>query len=407
MTRKGAGVTAGAAGTADGVGVTRARVAILGSTGSIGRQALEVCERFYDRFEVVALSAHANVELLAAQAERFRPHAVAIADGTAAARSPDTLAGARVYAGPDALVALATGEAADCDVVLNALVGVAGLEATLGALRTGKRLALANKESLVVGGQLVVEAVGTRGSELVPVDSEHSAVFQCLMGEDVARVSRIILTASGGPFRGRSREELANVTKEQALAHPRWSMGPKISVDSATLMNKGLEVIEAHHLFGLDYGKIEVVLHPQSIVHSMVDFVDGSVKAHLGQTDMRIPIQFALTYPERLPGPLAALDLVEVAALTFERPDRHTFRALDLAYAAGRAGGTAPAVLNGANEAAVAAFLEGRCAFSDIVDSVEDALMTHDVGTADSVEALLAADAWAGQHVRRRIEWRS
>jgi 1-deoxy-D-xylulose-5-phosphate reductoisomerase len=384
-------------------------IAILGSTGSIGTQAVETCLRFPDRFRVAALSTHRNVDLLARQADLLGPAVVVIADPGAAARAgdPHVLGGATVFTGPDAVVGLATGELATCDTVLNALVGVAGLRATMAALQTGKRLALANKESLVVGGELVTGLVGAAGSQLIPVDSEHSAVFQCLVGEDAREVARIVLTASGGPFRGRTRAELETVTREQALTHPRWSMGPKITIDSATLMNKGLEVIEAHHLFGVGYDRVDVVIHPQSIVHSMVEFVDGSMKAHLGRTDMRIPIQYALSYPERLEGPLPPLDLVETASLSFEAPDPATFSALSLAYAAGRAGGTAPAVLNAANEEAVAAFLDGHCTFLDITDTVASAVEAHEPQPAESVEALFEADAWARELVRKRITWKS
>lgn len=384
-------------------------IAILGSTGSIGTQAVETCVRFSDRFRVAALSTHRNIDLLARQVDLLGPAVVVIADAQAAARagSPRVLGGATVFTGPDAVVALASGELVGCDTVLNSLVGVAGLRATMAALQSGKRLALANKESLVVGGDLVMDLVGTAGSELIPVDSEHSAVFQCLVGEEAGELARIVLTASGGPFKGRTRAELEAVTREQALQHPKWSMGPKITIDSATLMNKGLEVIEAHHLFGVEYDCVDVVIHPQSIVHSMVEFVDGSIKAHLGRTDMRIPIQYALSYPERLEGSLPRLDLVETASLTFEAPDSRTFAALPLAYAAGRAGGTAPAVLNAANEEAVAAFLDGHCTFLDIADTVASAVEAHEAQPADSIEALFEADAWARELVRKRITWKS
>lgn len=380
-----------------------ARVTILGSTGSIGTQAVDVCARFGERFDVVALATNRNVELLRQQAELLRPDVVVIADREAGANAPERLAGARVLVGPEALVGLAGGDHGSCDIVLNAVVGVAGLRATLATLEAGKRLALANKESMVVGGELVRRAVGTHSSTLIPVDSEHSAVFQCLQGERAAEVARIVLTASGGPFRSKTRVELADVTREQALAHPRWKMGPKVTIDSATLMNKGLEVIEAHHLFDTDYDQIDVLVHPQSIVHSLVEFTDGSMKAHLGRTDMRIPIQYALSYPERIEGPLEPLDLAEVGQLTFEKVDTDTFLSLELAYAAGREGGTAPAVMNAANEVAVDAFLAGRCAFLDIADSVSAALEAHDAQPAESLEVLFEADGWAREFVTRRF----
>jgi 1-deoxy-D-xylulose-5-phosphate reductoisomerase len=377
------------------------RVSILGCTGSIGRQTVEVCERFPDRFRVAALVTHQNVELAFEQAERLHPEVVVIVDEKQAEGVPGQVHGAKVLKGRDAMLAAASGDAADTDIVLNAIVGVAGLEATMGALAAGKRLALANKESLVVGGELVTALVGTRGSELIPVDSEHGTIFACLVGERREDAVKIILTASGGPFRGLGRHELGSVTTGEALKHPRWTMGPKITVDSATLMNKGLEVIEARHLFSMDYDAIQVVIHPQSIVHSMVEFADGSIKAQLGRPDMRIPIQYALSYPERLAGPLPSLDLLEAGPLTFEEPDTRTFRGLTLAYEAGRAGGTAPAVLNGANEAAVAAFLDGRCSFLDIADAVGAALDAHSNQPADSLDVLLAADAWARTYVGR------
>jgi 1-deoxy-D-xylulose-5-phosphate reductoisomerase len=379
------------------------KVAILGSTGSIGRQTVEVCERFPDRFDVTALVTHRSVDLVLEQAERLRPEMIVIVDETAARGVGGRAGSAKVAVGSEALVAVASGDSAHADVVLNAIVGVAGLEATMAALGAGKRLALANKESLVVGGELVTSLAGTGGSELIPVDSEHSAIFQCLVGEQASQAARILLTASGGPFRGLSRPQLESVTKEAALKHPRWTMGPKITVDSATLMNKGLEVIEAHHLFDMAYDSIDVVVHPQSIIHSMVEFRDGSIKAQLGRPDMRVPIQYALSFPERLDGPLDPLDVLEAGPLTFEKPDTATFRGLALGYEAGRLGGTAPAVLNGANEGAVAAFLDGRCSFLAIADTVAAALDSHTVEPADSVATLLEADAWAREYVAERL----
>lgn len=373
------------------------RLAILGSTGSIGRQALEVAERHADRVTVVALAAHANAELLAQQAQRFGVTELALADSHAAEEATRLL-GRPVLAGAASVETLAA--ASGADVVLNALVGAAGLRVTVAALRAGARLALANKESLVVGGELVT-ALGR--DRIVPVDSEHSAIFQCLLGEPPASVSRLWLTASGGPFRGRSAEELRSVTVEEALAHPRWSMGPKITVDSATLMNKGLEAIEAHHLFGFDYDRIKVVVHPQSCIHSMVEFVDGSVKAHLGATDMRVPIQYALSHPERWDAPVPPVDFVALGRLDFEEPDLDAFPCLRLAFQAGREGGTMPAVLNAANEVAVAAFLASRAPFGAIAATVERVMAAHAVQPLDSLETVEAADAWAREAAARAL----
>jgi 1-deoxy-D-xylulose-5-phosphate reductoisomerase len=362
----------------------RLRVAILGSTGSIGRQALDVAKRHADRVEIVALAAGVNADALAAQATEFGVATLALADKDAAEKCA-ALLGHDVGAGPEAVIACAVESGAE--LVLNALVGAAGLRATLATLEAGLTLALANKESLVVGGELVTRLVSP--GKLIPVDSEHSAIFQCFRGEPAADATRIWLTASGGPFRGRSREELATVTPKQALAHPTWAMGPKITIDSATLMNKGLEVIEAHHLFGMDYDSISVVVQPQSCIHSMVEFADGSVKAHLGATDMRIPIQYAFSYPVRWDGPLDPVDFTALGRLDFDRADAETFGCLRIAYDAGRAGGTTPAVMNAANEVAVAAFLGGRCSFLDIervVASTLEAVEGEDLVSIDQVE---------------------
>lgn len=365
------------------------RVAILGSTGSIGRQALDVAARFPERVEIVALAAHSSVTALLEQAARFGVSRLALADAEAAEEASREL-GRTVDAGPEALERMA-GEGA-ADLVLNALVGAAGLRASVATLRSGARLALANKESLVVGGELVT---GLGLDRIIPVDSEHSAIYQCLLGEPAHRASRIWLTASGGPFRGATQAQLHSVTIEEALAHPRWTMGPKITIDSATLMNKGLEVIEAHHLFGMSYDQITVVVHPQSCVHSMVEFDDGSVKAHLGATDMRIPIQYAFSHPDRWSAPLPPVDFRTIGALDFEEPDTDTFRCLRLALEAGRTGGTMPAVLNAANEIAVAAFLDRRAAFDDIPRIVERVMDAHTPGAALDLETVEAADAWA------------
>jgi 1-deoxy-D-xylulose-5-phosphate reductoisomerase len=375
------------------------RVAILGSTGSIGRQALDVAARMPDAVRVTALAAHSGYELLTEQARSFAPVAVALHDPAAAREAQHALPGIDVGQGPESLEALASHP--EVDVVLNALTGAAGLRVTLAALTAGKTLALANKESLVVGGELVT-ALARPGS-IMPVDSEHSAIFQCLLGEDANDVTRIWLTASGGPFRGRDRAFLERVRPADALAHPTWSMGPKITIDSATLMNKGLEAIEAHHLFAMDYDRISIVVHPQSCVHSMVEFADGSVKAHLGATDMRIPIQYAFSHPRRWPAPVPPVDFVTLGSLEFEPADTDTFRCLALALAAGREGGTLPAVLNAANEICVAAFLADRCRLTDIDRVVESVMDVHDPEPLISVEQVEAVDAWARETARAAL----
>ncbi len=351
------------------------KIVILGSTGSIGRQALEVIDAYPGEYKVVGLSAFSNKALLKEQAAALsgNPKTALASDG-----------------GMAGILELCRLE--EADTVINALVGSAGLRPTLETLKAGKRLLLANKESLVAGGQLVTEEKEKSGREIVPIDSEHQAIFQCLLGENHREVKKIIITASGGPFRGRTRAQLLNVTVEDALAHPRWTMGPKITIDSATLMNKGLEVIEAHWLFGLPYEHIDVVVHPQSIVHSMVEFVDGSVKAQLGPTDMRIPIQYALTYPARRTAPAGFIDLIHLGKLTFEAADRKTFPCLDYAYEAGRLGGTYPAAVNAANEEAVAAFLKADIGLSDIPAVIEEILESHTGQAADSIEAIENAE---------------
>ncbi len=368
---------------------TRRRVAILGSTGSIGTQALDVLSRHRDSYEVVALAAGRNTELLAQQARAF-----GVAPELARSCVDD----------PDALAELAAHP--DADVVLNAVVGFAGLPATLAALRAGKRLALANKESLIAAGPVVAKARAEGGGEIVPVDSEHSAVYQCLRGGRATEVRRIVLTASGGPFRGRTKDELAHVTRADALAHPTWNMGAKITIDSSTLMNKGLEVIEAHELFGVGYDRIDVVVHPQSVVHSMVEFVDGATIAQLSMPDMRLPIGLALAAPDRFPEPFGAIDWTTMRELTFEVPDRDTFRCLALAFDAGRAGGTAPAMLSAANEVAVAAFLSDRIGWLQIPTIVEDVLHGG-AGRADEVADVLEADRRARELAAVAVERRS
>jgi 1-deoxy-D-xylulose-5-phosphate reductoisomerase len=366
-------------------------VAVLGATGSIGRQALEIVSAHSD-LRACALAAGSDHAGLVAAAARHGVDRIALVDPAAAAAARRRHAGA-VLEGADGIERLIAESGAD--VVLNAVVGAAGLRATLQTFAAGADLALANKESLVAGGELVMDALRRSGVQMLPVDSEHSALAQCLAGAAQGSVTGLVITASGGPFRGRPREALADVTVAEALAHPTWSMGPKITVDSATLMNKGLEVIEAHHLFGLPYAAIEVVVHPQSIVHGMVRFRDGALLAHVGYPDMRVPISWALTYPGRAATPVPTLDLSAPLALEFEPPDTATFRCLALARQAGQEGGTAPCVLNAANEAAVAAFLAGGVGFLEIADLVERALDAVPAEPLSSLEQLLDADARA------------
>jgi 1-deoxy-D-xylulose-5-phosphate reductoisomerase len=375
------------------------RIAILGATGSIGTQALDVIAA-HDDLQVVALAAGSDVEGLVAAARATGAEVLALADPAAAERAAVEL-GRPVLSGPRALVELI--DAAGATVVLNAVVGAAGLEASLDTLERGLDLALANKESLVAGGELVLAAARRGGGAILPVDSEHSALQQCLGELPREQLSSLVITASGGPFRGRTRAELAEITVAQALAHPTWAMGAKITVDSATLMNKGLEVIEAHMLFGLPYDQIEVVVHPQSIVHGMARLRDGALIAHLGHPDMRVPISFALTYPERAAVPARPLEWREAFSLDFEPPDLETFGCLRLAIAAGEAGGTAPAVLNAANEVAVAAFLTGEIGFLEIEALVDDALQHVPVQPLDDLAAVLAADGAARTRVAARI----
>ncbi len=364
-------------------------VAVLGATGSIGVQALDVIARSPD-LEVVALSAHRDVDGLVAAARATGVRHVALVDPAAADRAARELDGVVVLCGEGGVEDVIA--ASGADLVLNAIVGAAGLRATLAAFAAGADVALANKESLVAGGELVLAAAHTSGRRLLPVDSEHSALAQCLEGAEPGAVTGLVITASGGPFRGRRRDELGDVTAADALAHPTWSMGQKITIDSATLMNKGLEVIEAHHLFGVPYDAIEVVVHPQSIVHGMVRFRDGALLAHAGVPDMRVPISWALTHPHRGPTDVAPLDLSAPLRLEFEPPDLATFRCLALARVAGVAGGTAPCVLNAANEVAVRAFLDGRIGFLDIASVVEDALAQVPPEPVESLEQVLDAD---------------
>ncbi len=386
------------------------RVAVLGSTGSIGTQTLDVVRRHPDRLEVVALAAGTRGEELLAQAKEFSVGHIAL--GSPDAVAPSVVAELREHVDgfPEAVSSIGFGADAvrglvglpEVDVVVNSLVGAAGLQASYEALKAGKVLALANKESLVVGGDLIMPMAAEPGL-LMPIDSEHGAIYQCLLGEQPSEVSKLWVTASGGPFRGKKRSDLEHITPAQALAHPTWNMGRKISIDSSTLMNKGLEVIEAHHLFAMPYDKIQVVVQPQSAIHSMVEFTDGSVKAHLGTTDMRIPIQFALSYPERWDAPVQPLDFRTLGSLEFAAPDTDTFRALALAYHAGRVGGTLPCVMNAANEVAVAAFLEEGLTYLGIAECVEASMEAHEqqgVQKVESIDQLLELDSWAREYAK-------
>ncbi len=386
------------------------RVALAGSTGSIGTQALDVIEAEADRFELSAIGATGRQpEVIIEQARRYRPAVVAISDPEAARAIAAELPGIEVRGGADAMASLAL----EADVVVNGVVGFAGLTVTLATLEAGRRLALANKESLIAAGPVVQVARRTPGAELVPVDSEHGAIHQCLRAADNHdRVARLLLTASGGPFRGRSVEDLANVTIENALAHPTWSMGPKITIDSSTLMNKGLEVIEAHELFGtpageagygLGFDEIDVVVHPQSIVHSMVEFTDASTIAQLSTPDMRLPIGYALAWPDRISTPFGRIDWTTLSRLDFEPPDLEAFPCLALAYQAGRAGGTAPAWISAANEVAVDAFLDGKIAWREIASVIAATLDRHDGAPATDAASVIDADAEARRRAHEEL----
>ncbi len=386
------------------------RVSLLGATGSIGDSTLDVIARHADRFDVVGLAAQRNWQKLAELCCRFRPQLAALVDEDAARELERALAGkgltTRVLAGDAGLDAVAT--LADADTVLAAIVGATGLRPTLAAARAGKRILLANKEALVIGGAAFMQAVVEGGATLLPVDSEHNAIFQCLPAHyartpQACGVRRLVLTASGGPFRSRAPDELASVTPDEACAHPNWVMGRKISVDSATMMNKALEVIEAHWLFGLPGERIDVLIHPQSVIHSLVEYVDGSVLAQLGNPDMRTPIAQALSFPDRIDAGVMPLDLARIGALAFEAPDFKRFPCLALGYQALSAGGTAPAVLNAANEIAVAAFLDGRISYPAIAQSCADALQRVPIARVATLDDALAADAKARAHVRSRL----
>jgi len=372
------------------------RIAILGSTGSIGRSALAVIDAHPSRLQVAALAAGDNASLLAEQIETYRPRIAAIATAGGMDRlraSLSSTAAAQVLTGGEGLLAVATHP--DVDIVICASAGTAGLEAVLAAIEAGKTIALANKEVLVMAGELVTEAAHRRGVSILPVDSEHNAIHQCVHGRNHSEIRRLILTASGGPFRELSQPELDRVTPEAALRHPTWQMGRKITIDSATLMNKGLEVIEAHWLFGVDADHIDVVIHPQSIVHSMVELNDGSVIAQLGVTDMRLPIQYACSYPERWETPLPTLDLARAGRLEFHEPALDRFPCLALAYRALRAGGTVPVVLNAANEVAVEAFLDGKLGFTAIPRVIEKTMNAHEIERVSTIDTVRRVDRWA------------
>src|SRR5919106_4574266 len=380
-------------------------LAILGSTGSIGTQALDVVRRNPDHFRVVGLGAATSHQLLVGQIREFMPPLVAISDEQAAEELKKNLGPIRaieILSGPGAMETLA--RESDADMVLNAMVGAVGLTPSLAALQSGKMLALANKESLVVGGELIMDLVKGEPERLVPVDSEHSAPAQCLRGERREDLRRVVITASGGPFRGWTREELAKASVKEALAHPTWRMGPKITIDSATLMNKGLEVIEAHYLFRLEYSQIDVVIHPESVIHGVVEYTDGSMIAQLAEPLMRLPIQLALAYPDRLGKGVRSLDLASLRRLTFEAVDVGAFPALDLAYRAGRMGATFPAALNAANEVGVMAFLEGKIPLTGIADVVARVLDEHEPASVVSLVTLDRADRWARRRAAELIE---
>jgi 1-deoxy-D-xylulose-5-phosphate reductoisomerase len=375
------------------------RVALLGCTGSIGTSTLDVARHLPDRVNVVGLAANSRWEQLAEQCREFRPRFAVICDPKAFQQADRTAfpKETQLLGGEEGVYRLVTDP--EVDTVVSAVVGAAGLAGTWAALDAGKTVALANKETLVVGGPLVTELAARRGAMLLPVDSEHSAIFQALTGHSAKDVARVVLTASGGPFRGKRAAELEAVTPEEALRHPTWQMGPKITIDSATLMNKALEVIEARWLFGLSAGQIDVIVHPESIVHSFVEFADGSVLAQLSPPDMRLPIQLALLYPERVAGPAKRLDWRALSALHFEQADRETFAALELGFEVARRGGTCGAVLNAANEAAVGRFLAGDLAFLDIARCCRAVLDAHDYEPRPALERLVALDAWARQEV--------
>ena len=376
---------------------------VLGSTGSIGTQTLDVVRANPDRFHISVLVANRSDELLEKQIKEFQPELAVLSDEAAAKRLKERFAGkTRIEGGRQAVIDAAVYP--EADIIVTSLMGFAGLEPTMAALEAGKDIALANKETLVVAGELVMAKAKEKGCAILPVDSEHCALFQCLQGQDRAALEKLIITASGGPFRGKKADQLQNVTIKDVLAHPTWNMGQKITVDSASLINKGLEVIEARWLYDVDFDRIQVVVHPQSIIHSMVQYQDGTVMAQLGCTDMRLPIQYALTYPERVVSSFPRVDFYELAKLTFEKPDMDTFRGLKLAFEAGRTGGTMPCIMNAANEVAVEAFLRGESGFLRIYELIEAAMNAGEVVYKPSLEQLLEADRWAREFTRENLK---
>ena len=376
---------------------------VLGSTGSIGTQTLDVVRANPDRFHILVLVANRSDELLEKQIKEFQPELAVLSDEAAAKRLKERFAGkTRIEGGRQAVIDAAVYP--EADIIVTSLMGFAGLEPTMAALEAGKDIALANKETLVVAGELVMAKAKEKGCAILPVDSEHCALFQCLQGQDRAALEKLIITASGGPFRGKKADQLQNVTIKDVLAHPTWNMGQKITVDSASLINKGLEVIEARWLYDVDFDRIQVVVHPQSIIHSMVQYQDGTVMAQLGCTDMRLPIQYALTYPERVVSSFPRVDFYELAKLTFEKPDMDTFRGLKLAFEAGRTGGTMPCIMNAANEVAVEAFLRGESGFLRIYELIEAAMNAGEVVYTPSLEQLLEADRWARAFTRENLK---
>lgn len=379
-------------------------ICILGSTGSIGTQALDIIRRRREDYKIVALAVNCSYEELYRQALEFSPKYVVLYNPANAAKLQEMLkgSGVKVLTGMDGLEFVAS--LPEVDILLTAVVGMIGLKPTIAGIRAGKTIALANKETLVAGGQVVYNELYNSKASIMPVDSEHCAIFQCLKGNNKSEVRRLILTASGGPFRGYKLEDLKNITPKEALKHPRWNMGQKISIDSATLMNKALEVIEAHWLFGMDYDKIDVIIHPQSIIHSMVEYVDGSIIAQMSNTDMRHPIQYALEYPERKDSSIGYLNLAGLNSLTFEEPDMDTFKALELGYRAGRAGGTLPAVMNAANEVAVMRFLDGKISFPEITEAVKQTMDAHKSISEVTLDCILDADRWAREYVNSIVK---
>lgn len=381
------------------------KIAVLGSTGSIGTQTLDVVRNHSDILKIEVLAANNNDELLEKQIEEFAPSIAVLNDKNAYEKLKARYSGkTQLLCGEEGLIEGVVND--KIDTVVTSLMGFAGLRPTMAAIDAGKNIALANKETLVVAGELVMQKAKEKNIEIMPIDSEHGALFQCLHGEDMAKVDKLLVTASGGPFRGKTKEELQNVSVKQCLNHPTWKMGRKITIDSATLMNKGLEVIEAKQLYGVSYDNIQVVVHPQSIVHSMVQYADGSVIAQLASTDMRLPIQYALTYPERMKCVAPKLDFWQMQPLTFEKPDTDTFRSLALAYEAGKIGGSMPCVMNAANEIAVEAFLNEQIRFLDIYDIIEDEMLSHITLVSPKLEDLFEIDAITRQNVKEKLSKR-